>query len=104
MARAAFESQPPLRAHARPCAPGVRLRTTEAHGERVGLLLQERVALLGADQLDLHHLEVLPGGEHIEPNAARRHLDPVAAKGVGCFPSWFLQAPKSLGDRQISEG
>ena len=44
---------------------------TQPHRERVGLLLEKRVALLRAGQLDLHHLKVLPSWEHSK--TCRRH-------------------------------
>mmetsp|Transcript_9671 Transcript_9671/g.32794 ORF Transcript_9671/g.32794 Transcript_9671/m.32794 type:complete len:311 (+) Transcript_9671:568-1500(+) len=48
-------------------------QAAHAHGERVSLLLEQAVALLGGHQLGLHHAKVLAGGEHIEPRSSGRH-------------------------------
>lgn len=45
----------------------------EAHGEGVRLLLEQAVALLGADQLDFHDLQVLPRREDIKPRPCAAH-------------------------------
>ena len=43
----------------------------QPHRQRVRLLLQQRVTLLSAGQLNFHDLQVLPGGEDGQPS--RRH-------------------------------
>mmetsp|Transcript_24475 Transcript_24475/g.61938 ORF Transcript_24475/g.61938 Transcript_24475/m.61938 type:complete len:318 (-) Transcript_24475:90-1043(-) len=40
-------------------------QAAHAHCERVGLLLEQAVPLLGAHELDLHHAQVLARGEHV---------------------------------------
>lgn len=74
----ASQSQPMF---SRRCASVAQL-TAQAHGESVGLLLEKRVALLGAHQLDLHDLQVLPRREDIEPSSARRHAAPPTERAL----------------------
>mmetsp|Transcript_47148 Transcript_47148/g.100641 ORF Transcript_47148/g.100641 Transcript_47148/m.100641 type:complete len:259 (-) Transcript_47148:80-856(-) len=46
---------------------------TQSHRQCIRLLLQKGVALLRADELDLHHLQVLPRREDVQASASAGH-------------------------------